>query len=769
MFEQLFKYPLDLYRKGEVGFSLRMPAEVRLLVMIAAAGLVYLLYRKTRAGLPPLRRGILVALRAMALIVLLLMIFGPTLRIPKLKSEETFIALMLDATKSMTIDDSARGGARFDAARKILTGDNNDAGIAAQLNSEYAVRLFSFGDGAKRVNDAGSVIPDGERTNLFRSLRDVTQELRGVQLAGIVMLTDGGNNTPGQPLEMAQFLKSQKIKLYTVGFGSPNPPKDYEVVRVEVPRKVRRNSQVEAFTTVRCTGYKDPFTVFLRQGEAILSTMEVRPQPGKDMYQVRFSFYPEQTGTQSYDIHINPGEGEKIVANNTYPFKVDVTENRLPVLYVEGSPRTEFRFLRRALFRDPDFRIVSALRYANARASGDNRLPVYVQGAEDMPEIYEELSKKGFPTTKEHLFKFEGIIFGDVEAGYFTPEQLKLVEEFVRERGGGFAMLGGVNSFNLGGYAGTPLEAMLPVVMETGKNAYSFDRFKMKVPESALQHPVLHQDDDPEQNQKAWERVPELQGYNLMKGVKSGAQVLAAHPVTQQPILAVQKYGNGRVAAFCTGGSWQWRMSVSTESEIQEKFWRQLVRWLAVGSKENVTIALDRDIYAKGEPVILRATVLGTSLEAVNDAKVKATFRDPFGNVEELDMPWVLTQDGVYQCRYETREHGDHKVTVHVEIPNLKPQDIETSFGVTQPFLEFNNAGLNEILLRQMAEMTGGRYFNESDAAALVPEVKKLLANRERTGMFIEEKDLWDAPVFFIALIVLLGVEWSFRRRNGLA
>jgi uncharacterized membrane protein len=756
MFEKLFKFPFDLYRKGEVGFSTHMPTEVRLGLILAAAILVWFLYRKTSAGLTPARRMILSGLRALTLVVLLVMIFGPTLRIPKLKNEETFVAVMLDNTRSMTIDDSAKGGTRFESARNVLLGTDKNAGLAAQLNTDFAVRLFGFGDGAKRSNDPSVLSPDGERTNLFRSIRDVAQEMRGVSLAGVVMLTDGGNNAPGQPLEMAQFLKTQNIKLYTVGFGSPNPPKDYEVVRVAVPRKVRRNSQVEAFATVRCTGYTNPFTVFLRQGEAILSTMEVRPQAGKDMYQVRFTFFPDQTGTQKYNLFIKPGEGEKITENNQREFLVEVTENRLPVLYVEGSPRTEFRFLRRALFRDPDFRIVSILRTGHGR--------YYVQGAEDMPEL-----QKGYPTSKELLYKFEGIIFGDVESEFFTPEQLKMTEEFVRERGGGFAMLGGVNSFNLGDYAGTPLEGMLPVIMDEKKNAYAFDRFKMHVPETALQHPVLHQDDDPEQNQKAWDRVPELEGYNMMKGVKAGAQVLAAHPATQQPILAVQKYGNGRVAAFCTGGSWAWRMSVSTESEIQEKFWRQLVRWLAVGSKENITITLDRDIYAKGEPVILRATVLGTSLEAVNDAKVKAKFQDPFGNTEEIEMPWILTQDGVYQCRYDTHENGDHKISVHVEIPNLKPQDLDTTFSVTQPFLEFNNAGLNETLLRQMAEMTGGRYYNESDVSGLIPEIKKIMLTRERTGMFIEEKDVWDAPVFYLLLVALLCAEWSFRRRNGLA
>jgi len=756
MFETLFKYPLELFRQGEMGFSARFPAEVKLLLIVAAGMGVWWLYRKPAQSISVTRRRVLFALRTLSVALLIVMVLGPVLRLPKLKNIDSFLAVMIDNSKSMTIEDSASGGTRFDAASKILL--DAKTGLPSQL-SDTALRVFSFSDGAKRASDAKGLLADGERTNIYRSIREVDQELRGVSVSAVVMATDGGSNTGGSPLDMARHLKAQNIRLYTIGFGSPNPPKDYEIVRIAVPRSVRRNAQVEAFTTVRCTGFKDPFTVFLRQGEAILSTMEVRPQPGKDMYQVRFTFYPDQAGAQKYNLFIKPAPEEKVTDNNLREFIVDVTESRLPVLYVEGSPRTEFRFLRRALFRDPDFRLVSIVRTANTKPAR-----LYVQNAEDMPEL-----QKGFPQTKDQLYKFEALILGDIEASFFTPDQLKMIEDFVKERGGGFAMLGGVNSFNLGGYNGTPLEALLPVVMEDNSNAYSFERFRMQVPESALRHPILHQSDDAEQNQHIWEKVPELQGYNITKGLKSAAQVLATHPRNNQTILAVQNYGRGRAAAFCTGGSWAWRMSVTTDDEIQEKYWRQLVRWLAVGSKENVNVTLDRDIYAKGEPVIVRATVLGQSLEAVNDAVVKCKVQDPFGNTEEFDMPWILTQDGVYQCRYETREHGDHKVMVNVQIPNLKPIDVQTSFPVTQPFLEFNNAGLNETLLRNMAEITGGKYFNEKDAGGLAAELKALNVNRERSGTYVEEKDLWDAPVFFILLVALLGFEWSARRRVGLA
>ncbi|MBA3707562.1 MAG: hypothetical protein H0W83_01935 [Planctomycetes bacterium] len=759
IFERLFKFPLELYRQGEIGFSIPIAAELRVVFVLLAAGAAYWLYRKSRQAVAPVRRRVLFALRASVLAVLLLMLFGPVLRLPKLTSDETFVAFLLDSSQSMTLEDSASGGARFSAARTALFGADGATGVAGDMRGELAPRVFVMADGAQRLTDVRQAKADGDHTNYFRSLRDVVQDLHGLPLAAVVMLTDGGNNGSGSPLEMARYLKAEHIKLFTVGFGSSNPAKDYDIVRIEVPPKVRRNARVDATATVRCSGFTAPFAVHLRQGEAILSTMEVRPQDDKDMYQVRFSFFPEKEGPQKYNLFIKPGDGEKITDNNLREFLVDVSEERLPVLYVEGSPRTEFRFVRRALFRDPDFRIVTLLRTGHGR--------FYVQGGDDMPEL-----QKGFPTTKEQLYKFEAIIFGDIEAGFFTKEQLALVEEFVKERGGGFAMLGGVNSFGLGHYQGTPCEAMLPVTMKDAKDAkeaYSFEHFKMRVPDDALTHPILHQDDDSESNKRAWDHVPDLDGYNPVKGAKSTAKILAVNPSTNLPVLAVQPYGRGRVAAFCTGGAWAWRMSVSTDVEIQEKFWRQLVRWLAVGSKEGVTLTLDRSVYAKGEPAILRATVLGTALQSVNDATVTAVFQNPFGNTEEIAMPWILTNDGVYQCRYDCREFGDHLVKVRVQIPDLKPIEVTTAFGVTHPFIEFTRSGLNENLLKQMADAAGGAYLNERDVANLPQLLKQTLDQRERAGSYLEEKDLWDAPIFFILLVGLLGVEWSLRRRSGLA
>lgn len=760
MFEFFFKYPWALFGEGEFAFSTRMPVEVRLLLLVAAGTLAWFLYKRG-AALPARRRNILTALRTFSLLILLLMILGPALRLPRAKDDETFVALMLDHSRSMSIEDAANGRSRFMAAKELLAGPGGDGegGLAGKLASTCALRVFEFDDDARRWRPPGAEAPEGDRTNLYRSVRDVEQELRGVPLAAVVLLGDGGHNAGGVPLDIARHLKSRETKFYAVGYGSPNPPQDYEVVRVASPREVRRNTTVDAFATVRATGFTEEFTVYLKHAEAegVLGSVKVQPQAGQDMYRVHFRFYPDKAGLQKYQVFIKPDPKERIAENNSFELAVDVKEGRLPVLYVEGSPRTEFRFIRRALFRDPDFRIVSILRTGEGQA--------YVQGGEDMPEL-----AKGFPATKELLYKFEAVVFGDIEAEYFTKDQLALLEGFVRERGGGFAMLGGVNSFNLGGYQGGAVEKMLPVTLGGKNDSYSDEHFKLAVPEDALKHPILHQDDDPDENRKIWQQVPELKGYNIVMDLKSGAQLLGRNPGTGKPILAVQSYGLGRVAAFATGGSWYWRMSVTTDVEIQEKFWRQLVRWLAVGSKEKVSVSLDRDIYAKGEHVIIRATVLDPALEAVNDAAVKAIVKDPFGNEEELELPWVLTQDGVYQARYIPRDHGDFQVTVKAESSRLpNGGEAGTGFAVTRPFLEFNQAGLNETLLSDMARITGGAYFSEADGAKVAGEIESLLRKRQQGGAYVEEKDLWDAPVFFLALIVLLGAEWSLRRRAGLA
>jgi uncharacterized membrane protein len=757
-FETLFNFSPDVYRQGELTFAGRITPHVLILALPILAVIVWYSYRLVVQRTSTSAWRTVLALRLALIIVLLFLLGDPVIRWMHGR-QEVFTAVLVDTSRSMAITDVEAGDAapisRIDAARRLLVGNGSDEGLLKTLNRSGKVLIYGFDENVRRITSTDELKADGQFTNIFRGVRDMEAELRGMPLGAVVLMTDGGRNTGGTTQDAAAILAARGVNLYTVGLGNPNPPKDYEVVSVVAPKRVRRDSEVEVQVTVRHAGYNEPFDLTVSRAGTVITTRKVVPSPDTDLEQVKMVFTPDQEGTATYRIAIPPGKDEKNVANNFRDFNVEIRDDRLPVLYVEGSPRMEYRFLRRALYNDPDFRIVGLLRL------GDNRF--YVQGANDS----EAYLAKGFPTTVDQLYGFQAIILGDIESSYFTPQQMAMLQDFVRVRGGGLLMLGGVNSFGLGNYGGTPIADALPVQITANDGPYTDEQYKARVTQNISVHPVMQLSLDPEANRVLWSQAPPLIGLTPVAGVKAGALTLLTRLTDGKPVFAVQNYGEGRVAAFMSGGSWYWRVSVPSTVDFYEKFWKQLVRWLAVGAKERLTVETDSDVYAPGKSVTLRAEALANNLQPVDDASIVATITDPLGNHEDVPMDWILSEEGVYQAEYVPQDEGDYRVSVHVDGWDLKP--VETDFRVSQPTVESADTGMKEDALKEMAQIGHGRFFTYTDANQLPAEVTKSMESARYTGVKPEDREIWDMPALFILIFGLMVAEWIVRRRSGLA
>lgn len=762
MFEWLFKFPLEKFAEGRLVLMGRVRAEVLLLVLVAVGVLAWGLYRQVRSRVSGRSRRWLTGTRIVLLAVLFFLLAGPALRTRGAPDAGVFTAVMLDTSRSMSIEDANGAGgvvSRLNAALALLCGpDDGAGGLIDRLGEHSRVLVYEFSAAAGRTGNVRGARPGGVYTNLFRSVRDVETELRGLPLAAVVMVTDGARNAGGSCEDAARLLANRGTRLYTVGVGDPTPPKDFEIASVFAPKKVWRNTSVDAYVTLRHTDFSEPFDVQVLRGDETVLTRRIVPDGESDVRRLRLTFTPDHAeGAATYRVQIPAAPGEKLVDNNFRDVVLEIADDRLPVLYVEGSPRMEYRFLRRAMFRDRDFRVVGLLRLAADR--------FYIQGANPA----EQYLAQGFPTTREQLFAFKAVILGDIEAGCFRREQLALLEEFVKDRGGGLLMLGGVNSFGLGGYVGTPVARMLPVAVSARDGAYSDQQYTAQPTPESLEHTVMRLAEDSETNRLLWERMPPLIGITPVRGVKTGATGL----LTQREqdgggvVLAVQNYGQGRVAAFTSGGSWYWQVSRPASDEFHERFWKQMVRWLVVGAKERLTVETDADVYARKDSVILRATARRKDLRPVNDARLTATITDPLGNVEDVPMFWTLSQDGVYQCRYQPAEEGHYRVAVRVDGWAIEP--VETGFEVSAPFVEFSNAGRKDAVLQQMAAIAGGAYRPIDAAGALADEVAKAVESAREAGDLPVDEDLWDMPALFLLCLVLLSVEWIVRRKSGLA
>jgi uncharacterized membrane protein len=806
--QSLLKYPLQTFREGRLVSLGPVPGEVIVGIGVVMAIIVWLLYRKVSGKVSRRSHRLLVALRVVQIAVICLLLAALGLETLKPKKNTVFTAVLVDASRSMSIPDAVgpdgKGSqSRADAARAIVLGGGeaqDSKALLARLGESSSVKVYVFDDGSRRIADAAALkaAPQGQKTNFFKTLKDLDADLRGLNLASVVMLTDGCQNAGGNASEAAGLLARRGASLNIIGLGNPSPPKDYEVRQLYAPRKVRRNSEVDVTAIIRHSGYSEPFEITISRVGAekdVLLRQQIVPSETNDVEQVKLTFTPDYEGTATYRVAIAQDAAETLKDNNARDFTMATDDDRLPVLYVEGSPRPEYRFLRRALFRDKDFRLVGLLRLSNDKTDAATRpaapaakgaatapaagqkLRYYVQGA----NVSEAYLDQGFPRTREQLFAFQALILGDIEADFFTAEQLAMIEEFARARGGGVLMLGGVNSFGLGKYARTPLAKMLPVSIADDDPPYNDEEFRAKLPPKAVDDPLMRLSNDPEINKHLWENVPPLIGITPVSGLKAGATLLLTNE-KNQPVLASQQYGSGRVAAFTSGGSWYWQMSMPASDEFHERFWKQMIRWLSVGAKERLSVetlaessgrgegVATTDVFERNMPVLVRATVLGRDLMPINDAAVTCVITDPFGNSQDMRMDWVLSEEGVYQARYITREEGDYTISVSVAGDNWKDiKPLETRFHVAPPVLEFCDAGLKEQSLRQLAQSTQGKYYTQQQAGEVAADVARAIKQANDAGQDKQRRPIWDMPLLFGLLLALFAVEWFIRRRSGLA
>lgn len=204
--------------------------------------------------------------------------------------------------------------------------------------------------------------------------------------------------------------------------------------------------------------------------------------------------------------------------------------------------------------------------------------------------------------------------------------------------------------------------------------------------------------------------------------------------------------------------------------QSHERFWRQVIRWLVSSAKDPVSVEVERDVYSRNEPVQFRAEVNDESFTRINDARVEARVYFPGGTVEELRLRWDAREDGVYQGSLMAREDGLYRVEVDAwsgaEAEEAPPEygSAQTNFLTLTGQAEFFDATQKKEFLMTLADQTGGRYYEASEAGRLPEEIRY----SEARSSVVEVLELWNMPINFLILLGLLAGEWIYRRRQGI-
>ncbi len=766
MFDKLFKFDSIQFAEGEIGFQAGQMAYVFgfiVLFLVVGFCIVYFvtnIYTSDRA------RAISLGIRIPALLLLCIPLFEPVLISPDVVPDENFVAVVVDGSASMAIPDGEDGETRSEAARRLLYNENN--GVLADIEENFKVRYYTFSDDAFRT-DSLVQDDDGRETNLTTALDRVLSDFKGLPLSGIVLMTDGGDNSTDVPLNKAEELRGLDIPLHIVGLGEERFEQEREILDVVVSKGVGDATGAEIDVKVRSwVAETQPVTFNIYQGETLVFTEDQRLKGGGKIDQLAFFYEPQETGAQEYRIEITESANELNTANNSLDMLIDTRKDTLRVLYFEGHLRQDFKFIKRALEDDQVVEFTSISRTGTGK--------IYRQGIKTPDEL-----AGGFPIVPEDLYAFKAVILGDVEASAFSLEQLRMIEQFVRIRGGGFLMMGGRQSFAEGDYWNTPIADLLPVELDPSRRAVIPRRFSNPtrpseeeegfkfVPTAAgLENPILKFSPDPVTNRARWSDVPTLTSINLLGAIKPGAVVLAEKPDDdfgeREPLLVVQRYGKGRTAALATASTWRWQMKLEAEDTRHERFWQQLARWMAAEAPNRVNIDMGQARFAPDQEIPMTVNVYGAAYRPLGGAEVRGLLTDPFGGVRQLRFEEELTAEGTYTAPYVPLDNGVYELEVVAETEAGEIGSHTRSFLVRPSNKEFYDATLKRTFLEGLVTANDGYYYEPSEVDAMPVNLR---SRRTSTSIFRAEY-LWDMPLLFGLVILLLSIEWMYRRRKGL-
>jgi uncharacterized membrane protein len=754
LFEFFFKYRPLMFQQGD--FALRASWFGVLAVAVAGVAALVTLrtYSQVRGNSQPLDRTILTAVRIAALTVLVFLLLRPVLVLSSVVPQENFLGVLIDDSRSMQIADT-------DETPRLAFVESSfgdpESELLTALADRFALRFFSFSSDTDRVNDVNELTYSGTRTHFGQALRRAHEELSGVPLSGLVVVTDGADNAEGGLAEALLPLQAAAVPVFTVGVGREEYERDIQMSRVETPRRVLQGASLGVELVVTHRGYQgETVTVQVEDEGRIVGTEDIQLGPEENPQTVRLGFTANDEGPRLFSFRVSPLPGEMVTQNNLRQTLIVVEDRNEKLLYFEGEPRWEVKYLLRGVEEDENLQVSLLQRTAENKFLRRN-----VDGPDELVG--------GFPRTRAELFAYRGLILGSIEAGHFTPDQLRMIADFVNHRGGGLLMLGSHRSFAEGGYAGTPVADVLPVVLDPARGDSEesfFQEVRVEPTRAGATHPSTLIADNEAASVERWETLPPVTIVNPITETKPGATTLLRTP-EGLVVLAFQRYGAGKSMAFPVQDSWMWQMhaDIPVEDMTHETFWRRLVRWLVDGVPDQVVASVPQDQVEPEQIVTVLAEVADANYEQLNNSAVTAVVTDPSGGLIELPMEWTAEKDGEYRTTFTAADEGFYEVRVEAAVDNELLGEDTVYLQVAPSDSEFYDSTMGASLLERVAEETGGRFYTPDTVGTLPDDVQYVGGGLT----VVEEHDLWDMPALLLLLVGLVLSEWGYRRYKGLA
>lgn len=759
-------------------------------------------------------RTVCAGLKLLGLAALLACLLEPLWSTQRARPGANFLAIVADNSQGMGIKDLGETTTRGAALTNLLAlqpGNWQD-----KLAGLFQVRRYLFDSRLQSVKDFSELTFEGRASSIGAALRTIAERFRGQPLAGVLLLTDGNaTDLPDGKLDVPGL-----PPVYPVVIGRNETIKDIAIQKLAVSQTAFEDQPVTVQADVLAGGYGGSMITaqLLDQDGKVVQELNQRAPRDADTF--RFHLRPEKGGIRFYRVRVSardelgqfaPGAAtaEATLANNTRVFPVDRGQGPYRILYVSGRPNWEFKFLNRALAGDEQVELLGLIRIAKKEKGfgqfefrsrpGESANPLFRgfdRTTEDTEGYNEPVLKwllpgsgdtnwvtAGFPRTADALFKFSAVILDDLEAEFFTRDQMSLLQKFVSERGGGLLMLGGAESFHQGKYEHTPVGEMLPVYLEAAGAEKPAANLRFNLTPHGWLEPWARLRDNEAAERTRLAGMPALQVLNRVRGVKPGASVIAEvqdERGGKYPALVAQRFGNGRVGALLIGDLWRWGLRDEATRRDQDTAWRQMIRWLIADVPPPIGFVVEPKPGDPNQGMSLQVRVRNQEFQPLDNAMVRITVTAMSERSNATKVPVTLdntnrvrlnaepapTAAGLYETQFIPRTSGGYFAEAVVTDANgVEVGRAQAGWSADLAAEEFKSLKPNRALLDNVARQTGGEVIAADQLAAFVDK----LPNRSAPITESVTIPLWHQPLVFLLALACFAAEWGLRRWKGMA
>lgn len=753
-----------------------------LFLLLLLGAMVYWMYRRSPPHLSRARKTTLAGLRIAFLGLILALLLRPVLSFTVEGNVRRALVVLMDSSASMQIKDvrmdegdrkrlaiinAPEQSPRIEVVRSALK--NQKLNLLPRLDREFDLSAFTFGRGLVEVstrrmgtNDQQPTANDftwvdrlsatNPVTAIGDAVREVLNRKRGQPVAGVVLVTDGANNTGAMPLEAAGLMRQEGLPLYVYGVGITRP-RDVIVGGMFAPEITFSKDEVPITVRVRSQGLKgESGELILKLGNQTVATKSIAFEEDGEQV-IPLNFMPQTPGEFDLEASIEPRSDETVKDNNARAQRLKVIDAKIKILLVDQSPRWEFKYLQAMLLRDRRVELKCLLVEGDPGISRDPAAPYLAQ----------------FPARKDDLFQYDLIIFGDVDPKAISSTQLENINELVSRFGGALVAIAG-KRFMPQAYKSTVLEKLLPVEfdragLESPLDSLADKPIKLELTPAGRASAMLRLSDNDQENAALWKQLPPLYWVAKVARPKPAAEVLLADPdparesrFGKMPVIALQQYGLGQVMFVGTDNTWRWRKNVG--DIYYTTLWGQISQRVSIqrllGGSKRTQLTADRQNYLTGDRISVYARLYSVGFDPVQESSINAIYaaKTANGPQQQVVLRPVPEQPGLYRTEFIAGTPGNYEFYVE--------QDPATrlDFTVTEPKFEFGETAMNEPLLRELADMTGGVFFREEDLQKL-PDTISQRTEKVRSPLEVE---LWSSPFYFLLLLSVVTAEWVLRK-----